>query len=251
MRILIIEDEKHTAFRLQELLRGYNKGLEVIDILTSVTSSIAWFNANNHPDLIFQDIELSDGQCFEIYQKTDVSTPVIFTTAYSEYALKAFEVHSIDYLVKPYDANDIKRVMDKFMNFKHLFQYPGPEMLENILHGNNKISKKRFLIRIGDNYKSLNSKDIAYFITEEGLTFAYTFEGKRYPISQTLNELVVMLDKEVFFRINRNCIVNHQSIEKIAPWFNSRLKLILHPKPGNEIIVSRDRAKDFKIWMGA
>lgn len=250
MKVLIIEDEMPTALRLKELLLQYDPAIEVAGILTSVSSSIRWFSRNAHPDLIFQDIELSDGLCFEIFQETRVDVPVIFTTAYSTYALRAFEVNSIDYVVKPYDISDIQRVLDKFARFKQVFQPPMAEMLQNILQPDRPIRKKRFLVRLGDSFKSFKSDEVAYILSEDGLSFIYTFEGKRFPIDQSLSELSETLDQQEFFRVNRHCIVNHQGIEKISSWFNSRLKLALQPKTNESVIVSRKRAKAFKAWLG-
>lgn len=251
MKILIIEDELHTANRLQQLIFEYNKDYEILASLTSIKASVEWLKQNNPPDLIFQDIQLNDGLCFEIYKEVDIASPVIFTTAYSEYALKSFELNSIDYLVKPYDFPDIKRVLDKFNNFSSLFQNPQFDDLKEMLTAKAIVPRKRFLIRLGDNYKAVNASNIAYVFSDGGLSFAYTFEGSKYLLDQSLSELSVQLDSEEFFRINRNCIVNNQSIQKISNWFNNRLKLQLTPVVKEDVIVSRDRVKDFKAWMGA
>ena len=251
MKILIIEDELHTANRLQQLIFEYNKDYEILASLTSIKSSVEWLKQNKQPDLIFQDIQLNDGLCFEIYKEVEIASPVIFTTAYSEYALKSFELNSIDYLVKPYNFPDIKRVLDKFLNFSSLFQNPHFVDLKKMLTANTVIPRKRFLIRLGDNYKALNASDIAYIFSDCGLSFAYTFESNRYLLDQPLSDLSAQLDSEDFFRINRNCIVNNQSIQKISNWFNNRLKLQLNPNTKEDVIVSRERVKDFKTWMGA
>jgi two-component system, LytTR family, response regulator LytT len=250
MKILIIEDELHTANRLQQLIFEYNKDYEILAILTSVKSSVEWLKQHKQPELIFQDIQLNDGLCFEIYREIDIVSPVIFTTAYSEYALKSFELNSIDYLVKPYDFNDIKRVLDKFLNFSAHFRNPQFVDLKEILTAKAVIPRKRFLIRLGDNYKAVNSSDIAYIFSEGGLSFAHTFEGNRYLFDQSLSDLSAQLDSEAFFRVNRNCILNSQSIQKISNWFNNRLKLQLNPPTEEDIVVSRERVKDFKAWMG-
>ncbi|HBZ24735.1 MAG TPA: DNA-binding response regulator [Rikenellaceae bacterium] len=251
MRILIIEDEIHTANRLKQLILEYNRDYEIVATLSSIDASVEWLKENDLPDLIFQDIQLKDGSCFEIYKAVDVKAPVIFTTAYSEYALKSFEVNSIGYLIKPYDFADIKRVLDKFRDFSSLFQIPQYENLKEIVSAKKTIPKKRFLIRTGDIYKALDSSQIAYIISDWGLSTAYTFEGEKYALDQSLNQLVDQLDISEFFRINRNCIVNSRSIQKISKWFNSRLKLQLIPKRAEEVIVSRERVKEFKSWMGA
>jgi DNA-binding LytR/AlgR family response regulator len=250
MRILIIEDELHTATWLKQLVMEYDNQVEILANLTSVASAIAWFKSNKAPDLIFQDIQLSDGTCFEIYEAVPVNCPVVFTTAYNEYALKSFEVNSIDYLVKPYDSNDIRRVLDKFHQFSSIFQTTQIDDLKALKESKKTLPRIRFLVRIGDHFKIIQTTDIAYFISDGGLSFAYLFDGKRYPLDQPLSELTDELDENDFFRINRNCIVNSRSIQKISSWFNSRLKVELQPKPDVEIIVSRERVKEFKSWLG-
>nr|WP_321485450.1 LytTR family DNA-binding domain-containing protein [uncultured Draconibacterium sp.] len=250
MKILIIEDEKHTANRLISLLKNYQSDIEILDVLDSVKSAVNWFSAHRQPDLIFQDIELNDGQCFEIYQQIKTEAPIVFTTAYQQYALRAFELHSIDYLVKPYDKKDIKRVMEKFEKYGSIFRANEVSMMKLLMANKETPWKKRLLVRAGDMYKSLNVSDIAYFQSEDGLSFAYTEDNKRYPLDQTLNELNQALNPDDFFRVNRNCIVSHSCIVKVSAWFNSRLKLVLQPNSAEEVVVSRERVKDFKKWMG-
>jgi len=250
MRILIIEDEKHTANRLISLLKNYQNDIEILDVLDSVKSAVDWFSAHRQPDLIFQDIELNDGQCFEIYQQIKTEAPIVFTTAYQQYALRAFELNSIDYLVKPYDKKDIKRVMEKFEKYGSIFRANEVSMMELLMANKETTWKKRLLVRAGDMYKSLNVSDVAYFQSEDGLSFAFTEDNKRYPLDQTLNELSQALNPDDFFRVNRNCIVSHSCIVKVSAWFNSRLKLVLQPNSAEEVVVSRERVKDFKKWMG-
>ncbi len=250
MKILIIEDEKHTANRLVGLLKNYRNDIEILDALGSVKSATGWFSSHRQPDLIFQDIELSDGQCFEIYQQIKIESPVIFTTAYQQYALKAFDLNSIDYLVKPYDQKDIKRVMDKFEKYGSLFQANEVSMMRALLANHETIWRERLLVRVGDTFKSLNVSEVAYFQSEDGLSFAIASDPKRYPLDQTLNELERILNPTDFFRVNRNCIVSHTCIIKVSSWFNSRLKLVLQPNSAEEIVVSRERVKEFKKWLG-
>ena len=247
MKVLIIEDEQYTAQRLLDLIKKYDPKIEVCAMLTSVQESVKWFKANTHPDLIFQDIQLSDGNCFEIYEAVKVSSPIIFTTAYSEYALKSFEVNSIDYLVKPYDY--IERVLDKFSQFASMFQMPDISIIKDLINKTNISSKKRFLIRVGDVYKTLETKDVAYILFDTGLAFVYTFSGKRYPLDQSLSELEKELNPDDFYRINRKYIISSQSIQKISTWFSGRLKLQLKPEPEEDIIVSRERVNGFKKWL--
>jgi DNA-binding LytR/AlgR family response regulator len=250
MNILIIEDEIFTANRLRQLVLEYDKSIEILASLTSVATAIEWLGSHQPPDLILQDIQLSDGTCFDIYEAIPINSPVIFTTAYNEYALKSFEVNSIDYLVKPYDFNDIKRVLEKFRNFSSIFQTAKIDDLKDLGETKKVLPRIRFLVRIGDHYKIIPTSEIAYFISDGGLSFACLFDGKKYPLDQSLSELSDELDENDFFRINRNCIVNSKSIQKISSWFNSRLQLEIHPNPEVEIIVSRERVREFKTWLG-
>jgi DNA-binding LytR/AlgR family response regulator len=251
MKVLIIEDELHTANRLKQLILDYDGRAEILAFVTSVAAAIEWFRSNKAPDLIFQDIQLSDGTCFEIYEAVPVNCPVVFTTAFNEYALKSFEVNSIDYLVKPYDSNDIRRVLDKFHQFASVFRTTEVDDLKILEYPKKTAPRIRFLVRIGDNYKMIRTADVAYLLSDDGLTFAFLFDGKKYPLDQSLAELTNELDDTDFFRINRNCIINSRSIQKISSWFNSRLRIELLPRPEVEIIVSRERVKEFKTWLGS
>lgn len=249
MRILIIEDEKHTANRLEQLIKECKPNSEIIGVLHSVESSIAWFQHHEAPDLIFQDIQLGDGLCFEIYQKVEVQAPIVFTTAYSEYALKSFEVNSIAYILKPYDKADILAVFEKYVQIKSQFEMPDNNLLQDMLTQKSRLPKQRFLIKIGEQYQVLNANDIAFILFEYGLSFAYNFKNEKLPLELSMNELASQLDTKLFFRINRQCIVNSSSIQKIANWFNARLKLEMGPKEPIEFIVSREKVKDFKEWL--
>ncbi|MBN1820634.1 MAG: response regulator transcription factor [Prolixibacteraceae bacterium] len=250
MNVLIFEDEKHTATRLIQLLKKYDPELNVLEVISSVKKGIEWFKRNPVPDLIFQDILLNDGNCFEMYEKVKVKAPVIFTTAFNEFALRSFELNSIDYLVKPYDYNDIKTALDKFLSFKEMFVQPESDLLRKILQKETPDIKKRFLIKLGDKYQSVKSEDIAWFISDEGITFAYSFENTRFPVDLSIDLLSGVLDPEKFFRINRKFLINFDSIKKIHAYFNNRLKLEIVPPAGNDIIVSRERIKEFKEWLG-
>lgn len=250
MRILIIEDELPTANYLVKLIEKYNSTYEVIDILSSVEESIDWFATNKQPDLIFQDIALSDGNCFDIYKIVKIQSPLIFTTAFSEYALESFKLNSIDYIMKPYNYEDIKRVLDKFSLYGNLFITGTSSSLDQIKKENDQPFKKRFLISIGEQYKTVVTKDIAYIRFDEGLTFLHLFDGKKYPIDKTISTLESQLDPTCFFRVNRKYILNINSITKINSWFNSRLQVETSPETIDELVVSRDRVKAFKDWLG-
>jgi len=249
MKVLIFEDEKHTATRLISLLKKYDPKIEIAGIIGSVNKGIEWYKNNPQPDLVFQDILLNDGNCFEIFEKIKLKVPVIFTTAYDEYALQSFKVNSIDYIVKPYDYQDIKTALNKFRNFKEIFMLPEEKLLKDILFAPKPGTKKRFIVKLGDRFRSIKSSEIAWFICDEGVTFAFSFENARFPVNYSIEQLTSLLDPDNFFRINRKYMLNFESIDNIHSWFNSRLKLDISPKPGEDIIVSRERVKDFKLWL--
>lgn len=249
MRILIIEDELPTANYLVKLIEKYNSTYEIIDILSSVEESIDWFSTNKQPDLIFQDIALSDGNCFDIYKTVKVQSPLIFTTAFSEYALESFKLNSIDYIMKPYNYDDIKRVLDKFFLYGNLFITGSSTTMLQVEEGNDRKIKKRFLVSIGEQYRTIRAEEIAYIRFDEGLTFLHLFEGKRYPIDKSITTLENQLDTNLFFRVNRKYIINIEAIAKINTWFNSRLQIETSPETIDELVVSRDRVKTFKDWL--
>ena len=249
MKVLIIEDEQHTAERLKQLIITYDPDIQILGELTTVRESIEWLRNNPLPDLIFQDIQLSDGNCFEIYENINLSTPVIFTTAFSEYAIKSFEVNSIDYLVKPYDINELKRALDKYHKYYRSFNVPEIDLLKEVLARSSSAYKRRFLIRIGDEFRFIQTEEVAYILSEDNLTFLITRTGKRHPLDQSLASLTLELDPARFFQVNRMCIINIKSIEKISTWFNGRLKLLLTPSVNVDIFVSRERVRQFKIWL--
>jgi len=248
MNVLIFEDEKHTAIRLSNLLREADNSIEIIKIIGSVKTGISWLKENEMPDLIFQDIILSDGSCFDIFGAVELNVPIIFTTAFSEYALQSFQVNSIDYLLKPYDIEDIKRALLKLKKFKGAFHPPDKKLLEEVLYRTT-TPKKRFLIKTGDSYKTINSSDIAFLESEDGVTFATLFNKQKYIVDYSIADLSKQMDASSFFQINRKIIVNIESVEKINSWFNSRLKIKINPSMDDDIIVSRERVKSFKQWL--
>lgn len=249
MNVLIFEDEKHTATRLIQLLKKYDSKINIVEVIGSVQQGIEWYQNNPFPDLVFQDILLNDGNCFEIFERIKMNVPVIFTTAYNEFALQSFQLNSIDYIVKPYDFQDIKKALDKFKKFREMFLLPENELLKNIVQAKTPKIKKRFLVKLGDKYRSVKSEDIAWFMYDEGVTFAFTFENTRFPVNHSIDQLSEALDSDNFFQINRKYVLNIESIRNIHSYFNSRLKLEIVPKPSEDIIVSRKRVKDFKGWL--
>ena len=250
MNVLLFEDENPTAQRLIQLLKKYDADINVLEIIGSVKEGIQWYRKNPLPDLIFQDILLNDGNCFEIFDEVKVNAPVIFTTAFNEFALRSFKVNSIDYIVKPYDYQDIKKALDKFRNFREMFLPPESDLLKHIVFHEKPEIKQRFLVKLGDKYRSVKSCHIAWFLYDDGLTFAVTFENSRFPVNYSIEQLSELLDSFLFFQINRKYIINIESILNIHTWFNSRFKIEIAPKPDDEeVIVSRERAKDFKLWL--
>lgn len=255
MTTLIIEDEKPAMRLLRRKLEKLNIAVETMP--HSVEESIAWFANNQHPDLIFLDIQLSDGLSFEIFEKIDIKSAIIFTTAYDEYALKAFKLNSIDYLLKPIDEDDLDVAVTKFKS-----RLPKPEsensnlqldfeqirkMLSNPFEKN---YKKRFTVKIGQHLKVITTDEIECFFSENKGTYIHTFDNRNYLIDSTLEILEQELDMKDFFRVSRKFIVPLQAIKEIQVYTNSRLKVILPTYKEDEVIVSREKVQDFKSWLG-
>jgi len=249
---IIIEDEKPAARLLQRKLEKLN--IEVGVMLHSVAESIEWFSKNNHPDLIFLDIQLSDGLSFEIFEKIDIKSAIIFTTAYDEYALKAFKLNSIDYLLKPIDEDDLEVAISKFKA-----RLPKPEntlqldfeqikkMFQNPFENN---FKTRFTVKIGQHLKVISTEEIECFFSENKGTYIHTFDNRNYLIESTLEALEQEIDSKEFFRISRKFIIPLKSIKEIVVYSNSRLKVILPSYKEEEVIVSREKVQEFKNWIG-
>jgi len=255
MTTIIIEDEKPAARLLQRKLEKINIPVGVM--LHSVEEALDWFSKNEHPNLIFLDIQLSDGLSFEIFEKIDIKSAVIFTTAYDEYALKAFKLNSIDYLLKPIDEDDLEVAV---LKFKDRFQIPksGNEtmqldfeqirkMLSNPFE---KTFKKRFTVKIGQHLKVISTDEIECFFSENKGTYIHTFDNRNYLIESTLEVLEQELDPKGFYRISRKFIVPLKAIKEIVVYSNSRLKIILPTYKDDEVIVSREKVSDFKNWIG-
>ncbi len=247
MKILIIEDEDVAARNLQRLIKEYDENYIICATLKSISSSIDWFSKNPIPDLIFMDIQLSDGKCFDIFKQITVSAPIIFTTAYDEYAIKAFEVNSIDYLLKPISKEKLTKAINKFKQLFNNEQYKNS--IINLISDINQVYKDRFLVKIGQQLVSVKDTDIAYFLKEE-LVFIITNDNNKYPIDYNLDNLEKVLNKKRFFRLNRQIISNISSIDKIHQYFKGRLKVELNPKAEIEIIISQNRVNEFKSFMG-
>lgn len=250
MNIIIIEDEKPSARRLHRMLDKLNFKAETM--LHSVEESIAWFENNPHPDLIFLDIQLSDGLSFEIFETIDIKSAVIFTTAYDEYALQAFKLNSIDYLLKPIDEDDLKRAVDKYKDRtpkKQEVTLDFNDIKKLLVNPIEREYKKRFSVKVGQHLKLINIEDIECVYSENKGTYVYTSDNRNYLLDQTLDQLEDELEPRTFFRVSRKFYVNINAIKDIISYTNSRLKIILHHFNEQEIIVARERVKDFKNWL--
>jgi two-component system response regulator LytT len=250
MKILIIEDERHNANRLQAMVKEINPENIVCDILESVTDSVEWFNTHPSPDLILMDVRLSDGLCFEIFSSCTVIAPVIFTTAYDEYAIKAFKVNSIDYLLKPIHRPELEAALTKF---KQLIsnQQPNPAITDliDIIKKQGASYRSRFLIPLNDGYKSVGVEEVDYIYSEFKVTHLVSTDGQVYATTQTMDELEEQLDPSSFFRANRQHIISLSVIKDIHNYFNGKLKVVINKYPDVEILISREKAVSFKHWL--
>jgi len=249
MKIIIIEDEKPAARLLKR--RVEKLGFEVSEMLHSVEESVVWLQENSAPDLIFLDIQLSDGLSFEIFNQVEISSAIIFTTAYDEYVLKAFKLNSIDYLLKPVDEEELKFALDKF---EKQFQSSQTSIdIDSIkkLFSTNKTQdfKERYSIKIGNSIKIIETENIECFFSENKASFIHTKENKNYLVDYSLEKIEEQLDPKKFFRINRSQIIRIDSIKEITVYSNSRLKIILQTYNESELIVSREKVTDFKKWL--
>ncbi len=250
MKCLIIEDEIPAARQLQKLLKIHAPDIEILDVIDSVDASVSWLNTFPHPDLIFMDIQLADGLSFDIFKETTIQVPVIFTTAFDQYAIKAFKVNSIDYLLKPIQPEELEASLEKFKNFQKRLAPLRTDILQSVLEAlSEKKYKERFLVKKGQQLFYVSVADTAYFFAEDGLVFLKTNDQKKFNVDFSLDQLQEILDPQYFFRINRGMICSLESIKKINTYFNSRLKLELFPKSEQEVIVSRDRVNGFKAWL--
>jgi DNA-binding LytR/AlgR family response regulator len=250
MRTLIIEDESLTARRLESLLQQCDPALRVEAVLPSVAEAVDWLRAHGQPDLIFMDIHLEDDLAFRIFEQIEVLAPVIFTTAYDEYMIKAFKVNSIDYLLKPVNPDELAQAIGKFKALRAQFANPHLDTLLQYIGQKETEYKSRFMIAVGTKIKSIETKDVAYFFSEDKLTFLMTKDGHQFPIDFSLDKLTGMLDPKDFFRISRQFIVSFASIQNVHTYIKGKLKLDLLPKSRLDVLVSGDRMADFKEWLG-
>lgn len=257
MKILIIEDELPAAEKLELLLKRYDSQIEILKRITTVEKSVAYLKENQaNIDLIFLDIQLTDGLSFDIFKSIQVETPIIFTTAFHEYAIDAFKLNSIDYLLKPLNYDDLSKAMDKINSLK--VNLPSNESVSNIsleqltqlISAKDQNYKTRYLVKIGEHIKSITTNDICFFYAEGRTVFIITNEKRKFIVDYTLEELSNQLNPQKFFRANRSFIINFDYITDVVVYSTSRLQVKFPHEFEKEIIVSREKVSDFKAWYG-
>jgi DNA-binding LytR/AlgR family response regulator len=251
MKILIVEDEELAVKKLQKTLAVVDAAAEVIGCTDSIKSTVEWLEENPQPDLILMDIELADGQSFEIFNLTEIKSPVIFTTSYDEFALKAFKVNSVDYLLKPIQKDELETALNKFKKLKTNTDVNIDSLVKELQQKlQPKEYRKRFLVKLGQKLISVEINEVAYFYSDGRLNFFKTTDNKKFVVDYTMDELEEMLDPKIYFRISRSFYVSVNSITKIDDYFGNRLILGLKPEVDKEALVSREKVTDFKKWMG-
>lgn len=259
MKVLIVEDEELAVKKIQKTLAAVDPDAEVVGVTDSILATVNWIEHNEAPDLILMDIELSDGQSFEIFNRVTIKSPVIFTTSYDEYALKAFKVNSVDYLLKPIQKEDLAAALQKLDSLKGIYQQsadhkPDVNIDSLVRELQQKLQpkeyRKRFLVRHAQKLVSIDTDEIAYFFSDGRLNFFKTFDNKKFVVDYTMDELEEMLDPNRYFRISRSFYISINSVDQIHDYFGNRLLLQLKPAVDKESIVSREKVTEFKKWMG-
>jgi two-component system LytT family response regulator len=246
LKAVIVEDELVAAQNLQRLIEQVNRNIEIIAVLKSIEASVKWFSANPNPDLVFMDIHLSDGSSFSIFEKVKITAPVIFTTAYDEYALKAFEVNSIDYLMKPINVKELERAIEKFSRFNSN-EGVIAQML-TMFKQEKKDYKSIFLIPHKDKFIPLSVNDIAYIYAENKVAKIVTLDNRTFHEFSSLDEIQRQLDPDKFFRASRQFIISHKAIKDISTWFGGKLSINLTVETPEKVTISRERVSKFKDW---
>lgn len=259
MKAIIIEDEELAAEGLSISLKKVEADIEILAVLDSVKTAVAWLKNNSAPDLAFLDIQLADGLSFEIFEQTPINCPVIFTTAYDEYALRAFRVNSIDYLLKPIGTDDLKRTFEKLRVIKGETappQYLSQDLIKQVMAiATQQVKtpqyKTRFMIKIGEHLQTFPVEDIDFLMGENKIVWLYHKNGRKYIVDYTLDQLEDLLEPNRFFRLNRQFIASIETIKDVISYSNSRLKIVFKTPPNKEdIIMSREKVEAFKNWMG-
>ena len=249
MRTIIIEDEAFAADALENMLLKIRPQAQVLAKLESIEESVEWLQKNQFPDLVLCDIHLSDGSSFEIFKQVEVKSPVIFTTAYNEYAIEAFKVNSVDYLLKPVKKEELERAIAKYEGLKKDNLYRELENIQNLISNSGTSKKSRFMVKSGQVIKTIPSEEVAYFLAEEGVVLLVNFAGNRFVINYTLDQLDQQLDEKMFFRANRQIIVNINAVKEVNPYFKGRLHLTVEPGLKDDQIISSSKASLFKDWL--
>jgi DNA-binding LytR/AlgR family response regulator len=252
MNVVIIEDEHLTAERIASLLGQIDPGISILTTIDSVKRSVEWFSTNTSPDLVFMDIQLADGLSFDIFDAVVIEAPVIFITAFQEYAIKAFKVNSVDYLLKPVSEEDLRAALVKFRKYHdHELSVPsiGGDLLRNIREMISKPFKSRFMVRVGEHIKSIDVDDILFFYSLQKGTYLHSVDNRNYVIDYTLGKLEEILDPVLFHRINRKYLISHRAISDLLTLSSSKLKVKLLHSDDDDIFISRERVGSFKTWL--
>lgn len=250
MKVLIVEDETAAARNLQSMLHAFDPSIEVAAVTESIVDTVDWLAANELPDLIFMDIHIADGESFRIFELTDIDAPIIFTTAYDSYALEAFKVNSIDYLLKPLKSEDLERAINKWRRLSAVERSDYKERVGTLAASRNR-QEDIFLVHVKDKIIPLKTSDVSFFYTFDEKVTACTATGEKYPIAKTLEALQEQLPEYDFYRANRQFIIARKAVKDISVWFGSRLAVNLEVETPERIIVSKARVPDFKRWMTA
>jgi two-component system LytT family response regulator len=259
MNLVIVEDESIAARRIAKMVQELDPAITIQAVLTSVAGTVHWLHTNPAPDLLLLDIELVDGQSFEIFAQTEVPCPVIFTTAYDEYAIRAFKVNSIDYLLKPIQEKELAHSLQKFRNLKKMYadKTPASVNIEALLqelreqsHNPSKSSRDRILVKQGQRMFPITTREVAYFFTKDKLNYVRTKSNQQYLVDYTLDELEKSLDVKNFFRANRQYLIEFDAVARVHQYFHSKLKVELSPKPEEDVVISREKAADLRLWLG-
>lgn len=250
MKILIIEDENLLASELKKTLRLICPTCEIVDVIPSIEKGKEWFNKNLSADLIISDIQLTDGTSFELFRYANTSIPIIFTTAYDSYAIKAFKLNSIDYLLKPIEETELQAALEKYKSLWNPTSSISTEILSELIQGKKKQEyRSNFLVRIGDQYKRVQLDDVSFFFAEGNTVYLVKKDNRKLIIDFSLDEINEQLDPKEFFRINRQLLLSSNCIKGIHKYFNSRLKLEIQPNHQNDVLVTRSRVNDFLSWL--
>lgn len=248
MKVLILEDEEPAAQRFQRMLKELRPDAEVVGVIDRVSDAVKWLQSHTQPDLLFCDIQLADALSFDVFKQVNVTAPVIFITAFDDYAIQAFKVNSVDYLLKPLKKEELAQALDKFDRTKQSTP-PVHQLMEWLQHNKPHAYTERFLVQVGQQLKTVDIHDAAYFYTHDKIIFITTKDGKRYSVDYNLDQLEKMLNPTRFFRINRQYIISIDAIDKMTSYPKSRVKIELKPAAPDETVTSTERSSDFKKWL--